>query len=664
MFLQKNYYYVRLFDFFSSNILQFNIFDLNLQPKASKTFPIINQTIVLTMKKVYSLILTLFAVFTALTASAQEETQISFTLVLDNPDAVTVTISNQEQEVVAGNNDFSVNPYTSLEVRPKGDFAITSVTDKDGLALSLYGGYFSKYFYSVNESGQIYTVTTKNLAESRTCSFVLIADNPDLINASLSGSGAELNLVEGPQTIAFDPELETELYLNSTGSKKIFAITVNDEPFTVDWSNTIPLADGMTIDVKAEYPDMPCNITLSFPEGTGIECIANVAINYVDITLDGNTFSCQAEDHVDIRISDAYKVNGYSFNGESQDMTDFYSNIMMTPTEDTEVFIDAEPLPKLHATVIIDNPANVSATLQYETITLEPGENTIEFIQNNASFSVSNSPLGTVTKITQTLNGEETDKTGSYFITLEDGMILNIETEDKDLPNMFVLYVEDVAACNYTFGLSNSDWEEYTVVEGYNFIPFNDGDLALYLGGETANEHQSVWVNYEQLAPRYEGGSSWQFTPQDGDVVKAFALNPNPDTYQVTFEVEGEEEGDPVTTKDWVTFNDDWKNFTVLGKTAITFGCEADAQVEVFLGEEQIELDKTEYSQNFIFTVTEDTTFTVKFGDAGVGNVLMDQAIDSDAVYNLQGIRVGSRSDLNSLPRGLYIVGQQKVTVK
>ena len=269
-----------------------------------------------------------------------------------------------------------------------------------------------------------------------------------------------------------------------------------------------------------------------------------------------------------------------------------------------------------------------------------------------------------MTKITQTLNGEETDKTGSYFITLEDGMILNIETEDKDLPNMFVLYVEDVAACNYTFGLSNSDREEYKVVEGYNFIPFNDGDLALYLGGETANEHQSVWVNYEQLAPRYEGGSSWQFTPQDGDVVKAFALNPNPDTYQVTFEVEGEEEGDPVTTKDWVTFNDDWKNFTVLGKTAITFGCEADAQVEVFLGEEQIELDKTEYSQNFIFTVTEDTTFTVKFGDAGVGNVLMDQAIDSDAVYNLQGIRVGSRSDLNSLPRGLYIVGQQKVTVK
>lgn len=613
------------------------------------------------MKKVYSLILAVFAVFTALTASAQDDNQISITLVIDNPDAVTVTISNQVQEIVAGSNDFSFGFYTSVEVRPNESFAITSVTDKDGLSLSIYGGYFSKYFYSANDSGQVYTVSTKNLAESRTCSFVLIADNPNIINASLSGSGAVLNLVEGPQTIAFDPELETELYLNSSGSKKLYAITVNDEPFAVDWSNTIPLADGLTVNVQAEYPDMPCNITFSFPEGVGMECIKSVAVNYEDITVDGNTFSCQAYDYVSINISSAYNVNGYSLNGEAQSASSYIS---FTPTEDTEVYIDATPLPKLHATIVIDEPSNVSAMLNYETIALEPGENVIEFVASAASFSVSNSAIGTVTKITQTLNGEETDKTGSYFITLQDGMILTIETAAKDLPNTFVLYVEDVAACNYSFGLSNSDWEEYVVVEGYNFIPFNDGDLALYLSGENNSEKQSVWINYAKVEPRYAGGSSWQFTPQDGDVVKAFALNPNPDTYQVTFEVEGAEEGDPVTTKDWVTFNDDWKNFTVLGKTAITFGCEADAHVEVFLGEEQIELDKTEYSQNFIFNVTEDTTFTVKFGDSGVRSVLVDQAIDSDAVYNLQGIRVGSRSELNSLPRGLYIVGQQKVTVK
>ena len=69
------------------------------------------------MKKVYSLILALFAVFTALTASAQD--QISITLVIDNPEAVTVTISNQTQEIVAGSNDFTFGLYTSVEVQSR-----------------------------------------------------------------------------------------------------------------------------------------------------------------------------------------------------------------------------------------------------------------------------------------------------------------------------------------------------------------------------------------------------------------------------------------------------------------------------------------------------------------------------------------------------------------
>jgi hypothetical protein len=35
-----------------------------------------------------------------------------------------------------------------------------------------------------------------------------------------------------------------------------------------------------------------------------------------------------------------------------------------------------------------------------------------------------------------------------------------------------------------------------------------------------------------------------------------------------------------------------------------------------------------------------------------------------DAVYSLQGVRMGTRSDLNSLPGGLYIVGGKKVLVR
>ena len=37
---------------------------------------------------------------------------------------------------------------------------------------------------------------------------------------------------------------------------------------------------------------------------------------------------------------------------------------------------------------------------------------------------------------------------------------------------------------------------------------------------------------------------------------------------------------------------------------------------------------------------------------------------ENDVVYNLQGVKVGSRSELKSLPRGIYIIGGKKVVVK
>ena len=50
--------------------------------------------------------------------------------------------------------------------------------------------------------------------------------------------------------------------------------------------------------------------------------------------------------------------------------------------------------------------------------------------------------------------------------------------------------------------------------------------------------------------------------------------------------------------------------------------------------------------------------------DAGVDSVLVNRGSDNDNVYNLQGIRIGKRSDLKSLPQGLYIVGDKIIAVR
>lgn len=46
------------------------------------------------------------------------------------------------------------------------------------------------------------------------------------------------------------------------------------------------------------------------------------------------------------------------------------------------------------------------------------------------------------------------------------------------------------------------------------------------------------------------------------------------------------------------------------------------------------------------------------------GITTIQRKIENDVVYNLQGVKVGSRSELKSLPRGIYIIGGKKVVVK
>lgn len=46
------------------------------------------------------------------------------------------------------------------------------------------------------------------------------------------------------------------------------------------------------------------------------------------------------------------------------------------------------------------------------------------------------------------------------------------------------------------------------------------------------------------------------------------------------------------------------------------------------------------------------------------GITTIQREIENDVVYNLQGVKVGSRDELKSLPRGIYIIGGKKVVVK
>ena len=54
--------------------------------------------------------------------------------------------------------------------------------------------------------------------------------------------------------------------------------------------------------------------------------------------------------------------------------------------------------------------------------------------------------------------------------------------------------------------------------------------------------------------------------------------------------------------------------------------------------------------------------FRVEGSTSGITTI--QREIENDVVYNLQGVKVGSRNELKSLPRGIYIIGGKKVVVR
>lgn len=63
------------------------------------------------------------------------------------------------------------------------------------------------------------------------------------------------------------------------------------------------------------------------------------------------------------------------------------------------------------------------------------------------------------------------------------------------------------------------------------------------------------------------------------------------------------------------------------------------------------------------FTVTADTKVSICDTD-GISDITVEAGAANDAVYNLQGVKVGTRGEMNSLPAGLYISNGKKVVVK
>ncbi|MGM9860703.1 MAG: hypothetical protein ACI31C_08105 [Muribaculaceae bacterium] len=612
------------------------------------------------MKKFYSFISIAFIAIFGLQASAQ----VTITLNIDNPDAVYLTFNYAEDPeftLVAGDNVITRDTYTSVQVNLKSDYAFESILDENGTAQSVYGSTFYTGCYPDNE-GKTFYIKTIDLNATRTASFTLTVDDPSQVMASLKGTSAVLTLTEGTTTYKFDPNVETSLYVASRGYKNLYKVTLNGEDVPItDSSVEVPLSDGCDVVVEAIYPEIPCNLEFVYDAENCPGLITSISVNYNTVEFDGKNLSVQVGDNVAINFNRDYKVDAITINGVDQDLTYFYYYLSFTPTEDAVINIAAHPYGTVKATVNVNEPAAFLVYKQYGSadnlLTLNAGDNEVELSENGATIFWKLAAGYELVSASSVVEGVETDQSENNYIDVVEGMTIKLEGKAIVLDKQFVFWVDDQSAAMYYFSIQNYVRDNYTVENGYTVIGFTDAYCPFAFGWAGAASTQ-LYLNNVLVDPLYSGGSTFNVTPEDGDVVKAY-LAAEAVECSVAVTAEGEFIPGTTATVD-ILVPQELTDFTCLNGTQVCITPDANAEVsECTLNGEAVAIGE---DGTYTFTITEaSNTLYVKVDkESGISAISLDGNNANAETYNLQGIRVTS----SNLPAGVYVRGGQKIIVK
>ncbi|MDY4649151.1 MAG: hypothetical protein SO542_00945, partial [Muribaculaceae bacterium] len=294
------------------------------------------------------------------------------------------------------------------------------------------------------------------------------------------------------------------------------------------------------------------------------------------------------------------------------------------------------------------------------------GENRIELSQKNNSMSYSVNPGYELVSATKTEGDlDPVDISNSpYIYDITDGMVINLVGQAEVLDSHAVIWVDDMSAANYYFSFENAKRFNYatSMENGYTEFDFSEYSYNPFgLGWAGDNIQKFVFLNGEAKNPNYEGGSFWNLTIADGDVVKAFVAA---EPVNCTVSIDAEEGVATEVTVDRISPVTDWsEGISCFNGTEVAIAAsleDPDKTVVVTLNDEPLVAGE---DGKYVFVVENVTnSVSITTTTSGVKSMISDKTVSP--VFNLQGIRVANSDDLNNLPAGVYVVDGKKVVVK
>lgn len=629
------------------------------------------------MRKFYSfLMLAVMTVATSFTAKAD----INITLKVDDATRLTAYYQYTDQsDWTSKQVDLDLTQFTgenggTFSIPASYGYVYVNATDGNTITSAVNetsgsqaGTGSTTYFYLYGDA--TLSITSADLESTRTASCVVNVDDASKVSLSYY-TGSSISLVNGENTIKFNPNNETPFQISHTNyGETLYEVSLNDTTQTASYGRyQVAVADGDTLDIKANFPDEPTTITFSYGENEA-EVLGCISVKVDGVTVedfDGKTLTAKLGQKITI-VGD---INLYNFNysiyvdGSS---TYFSSSYEFTATKsEYAITINATKYSTYNVYAVVDNTDQISlyAGNSNSAVSIVAGDTTAIALTSNSNY-INVMPATDCYISSILVNGNEySSNYGTSSVTVRnlaenDTIVITSGKIVRD--KTASIWVDDITAAPYGYSCYRySDRASVTLISG-EAVSFNfaDNDNPYYMSFYSPT-YCVVFNNGIYVTPQYEGSTSYYMTFADGDNAKVY-LASSPEKYEVTFTQEVADAVTSVATDGQA--NENWATgFTVLTGTKVTVAVDNTIAVVTVDGEKAA----TDDNGNYVVDITKATNIVIS-KSSGVEGVSIENIAKDNNVYNMQGILViknATANDLTSLPAGLYIINGKKIVIK
>lgn len=613
------------------------------------------------MKKFYLFLIMLLSVIAPQAADA-----FSITINVDDASRLNVFL-NGYKDLVNGDNVFEVNDGDYLSITTQKNAGIVSVFNGDkAVKFDSYSSFSLKLTES-EYAGAKLVIKTATLDEMRTASCKVTVDDPSKVTLRLSRTFTTVQLKSGENEVKFIPGTESTFTISPESQlSPLYKVTHNSVAAEADWgSYTLKnVADGDVIDIQANYPDIDCAVKFNI-NAEGVGFIKSVTVNGNEVTnyLDDN-FTVKCGSNISItRNSEDYKLESFKVNGEDK-TDDFYSESYDFFVTDAATFdITAEKYTTFKATIDIDDVSHATVYKGYsyygDAFDLKSGKNEIEVSEKQPLISLVAKDGYYFTSVNDGTKEYTDNDVSKIELTVVDGMVLKVVTAAIVRDKKALVYVDDRSATSSLL-FSRGDNNRIEIGTGYNELEFYKGDNPFSVTVYASTK--KVYKNDVAVVPLYSGGSYFNFSLADGDVVKMF-FTKIPAMVKADITANGGAENLSVVKDRIQPVADFSAGISCLEDTELAFAAKEGYSIKA------LTVDGTaataEADGTYKVVVKADANIVVDLQTAsGISSVTNADANSTANVYNANGVLVlknATPEQTAKLAKGLYIINGKKV---